>query len=109
MTTVNREQRKAGRDFLGRLATRWGWRTQHYPRPRPMDRALIAAHGKALTMLATTLQARGVLDVEDFAGTLGVFSVVVGEDNRLEGEILRSEERRVGKGWGSMCRLRVSP
>src|SRR3546814_12949916 len=56
MTTVNREQRKAGRDFLGRLATRWGWRTQHYPRPRPMDRALIAAHGKALTMLATTLQ-----------------------------------------------------
>src|SRR3546814_4836284 len=63
-------------------------RTQHYPRPRPMDRALIAAHGKALTMLATTLQARGVLDVEDFAGTLGVFSVVVGEDNRLEGDIL---------------------
>src|SRR3546814_13450094 len=75
MTTVNREQRKAGRDFLGRLATRWGWRTQHYPRPRPMDRALIAAHGKALTMLATTLQARGVLDVEDFAGTLGVFRI----------------------------------
>ncbi|MBO9378806.1 hypothetical protein GG804_18730 [Sphingomonas histidinilytica] len=39
-------------------------------------------------MLATTLQARGVLDVEDFAGTLGVFSVVVGEDNRVEGDIL---------------------
>src|SRR3546814_10394536 len=74
-TTVNREQRKAGRDFLGRLATRWGWRTQHYPRPRPMDRALIADHGTALTMLATTLQARGVLDVQTFGVTLGVFSV----------------------------------
>lgn len=39
-------------------------------------------------MLATTLQARGVLDVEDFAGTLAVFSVVVAEDSQLEGDIL---------------------
>ncbi|ODT43325.1 MAG: hypothetical protein ABS59_23875 [Methylobacterium sp. SCN 67-24] len=53
-----------------------------------MDRALIAAQGKALTMLATMLQVRGVLEVEEFAGTLGVFSVVVAEDNLLEGDIL---------------------
>src|SRR3546814_18497664 len=88
MTTVNREQRKAERDFLGRLATRWGWRTQHYPRPRPMDRALIAAHGKALTMLATTIQAPVVPDVEDFAGTLGGCRGVVCEANRLCGDHL---------------------
>ncbi|MBU2031508.1 MAG: hypothetical protein KKG69_01535 [Alphaproteobacteria bacterium] len=56
--------------------------------PREMDRALIAAQGKALTMLATMLQARGLMEVEEFADTLGVFAVVVAEDNVLEGDIL---------------------
>lgn len=56
--------------------------------PREMDRALIAAQGKALTMLATMLQARGVMEVEEFADTLGVFAAVVAEENPLEGDIL---------------------
>lgn len=88
MTTTNRDRRKSETGFLRRLATRWGWCRARDCRPRQMDRALIAAHGKALTMLVTTLQARDLLDVEDFAGTLGVFSVVVGEDDPLEGDIL---------------------
>lgn len=52
------------------------------------DRAIIAAQGKALTLLATTLHARGVIEMQDFAGTLGVFSVVVAEDDQAEGDIL---------------------
>ncbi len=52
------------------------------------ERALIGAQGKALTMLVTTLQARGHLNVEEFAGMLGIFSVVVAEDDALEGDIL---------------------
>lgn len=87
MTTVNDEHRIPGQGILDRLV-RLGLRSRPYPPPRQMDRALIAAQGKALAMLATMLQARGVLDVEDFAGTLGVFSVVVAEDNQLEGDIL---------------------
>lgn len=39
-------------------------------------------------MRVTALQARGVLDVNEFAATLGIFSVVVGEDDDLEGVIL---------------------
>ncbi len=39
-------------------------------------------------MLATTLHARGVMDMADFADTLGIFSVVVAEDNQLEADIL---------------------
>jgi hypothetical protein len=39
-------------------------------------------------MLVTALQARGHLKVEEFADTLAVFSVVVGEDNDLEGKLL---------------------
>lgn len=88
MTTVADGQRRPGRGILDRLGLRLGLRWRSYPPPRQMDRALIAAHGKALAMLATTLQARGVLDVEDFAGTLAVFSVVVAEDSELEGDIL---------------------
>ncbi|WP_454885456.1 hypothetical protein [Sphingomonas oryzagri] len=38
--------------------------------------------------MATSLQARGVIEVREFAGTLAVFSVVVSEDNALEGDIL---------------------
>jgi hypothetical protein len=39
-------------------------------------------------MLVTALHARGHLDIRDFAGTLAIFSVVVAEDNDLEGMIL---------------------
>ncbi|WP_313534110.1 hypothetical protein [Haematobacter sp.] len=39
-------------------------------------------------LLATMLHARGVMDMEEFAGTLAVFSVVVTEDNAAEGDIL---------------------
>lgn len=53
-----------------------------------VERALIGANGKALTMLVTALQARSLLDVKEFADVLGVFSVVVGEDDDLEGIIL---------------------
>ncbi|MEO9337081.1 hypothetical protein ABFT80_06555 [Mesorhizobium sp. SB112] len=88
MTTANENLWPQGAGLLERLGKRWGLFSRPYTAPRPMDRALIAAHGKALTLLATTLQARGVLDVEDFSGTLGVFSVVVAEDNPLEGDIL---------------------
>lgn len=52
------------------------------------DRAVITAQGKALTLLATMLHARGVMDVEEFADTLAVFSVVVAEDDAAEGDIL---------------------
>lgn len=54
----------------------------------PMERALIGAQGKALTILVTTLQARGHLNAEEFARTLGIFSVVVAEEDALEGDIL---------------------
>jgi len=53
-----------------------------------VERAMIGANGKALTMLVTALQARGHLKVEEFADTLAVFSVVVGEDDDLEGMLL---------------------
>lgn len=52
------------------------------------ERALVGANGKALTMLVTALQARGHLEVEEFSNLLGIFSVVVGEDDDLEGAIL---------------------
>lgn len=57
-------------------------------RPTQVERALIGANGKALTMLATALQARGHLEVEEFANLLGIFSVIAGEDDDLEGMIL---------------------
>lgn len=60
-----------------------GWRN-----PPWADRAVITAQGKALMLLATMLHARGVMDMEEFAGTLAVFSVVVAEDNAAEGDIL---------------------
>lgn len=52
------------------------------------DRAVIGAQGKALTLLVVALQARGLIKLEEFADTLGVFSVVVAEDDDLEGTIL---------------------
>ncbi len=63
---------------------------RHRSRPKlsKVERALVGANGKALTMLVTALQARGHLKVREFADLLGVFSVVVGEDDDLEGMIL---------------------
>ena len=58
------------------------------PKLSKVERALVGANGKALTMLVTALQARGHLDVREFADLLGIFSVVVGEDDDLEGMIL---------------------
>lgn len=52
------------------------------------DRALIAAHGKALAMLATTLQSGGYLDARRFSEMLALFGTVVSEEDRLQGAIL---------------------
>ena len=41
-----------------------------------------------MTLLLTALQARGHLEVSEFADMLGVFSVVVAEDDNIEGDIL---------------------
>lgn len=58
------------------------------PRLSKVERALVGANGKALAMLVTALQARGHLDAREFADLLGIFSVVIGEDDDLEGMIL---------------------
>jgi hypothetical protein len=71
------------RDWLATLGRR-----RSRPRLSKVERAMVSANGKALTLLATTLQARGHLDVREFAELLGIFSVVVGEDDDLEGMIL---------------------
>ncbi|MEK4035390.1 hypothetical protein WOA01_21445 [Methylocystis sp. IM2] len=71
------------RDWLAMLGRR-----RSRPRLSKVERALIGANGKALTMLVTALQARGHLDVREFADLLGIFSAVVGEDDDLEGMIL---------------------
>lgn len=69
------EMNNAGRcDQIRRL-----WPARRH-RITPSERALIGTQGKAFTLLVTALQARGNLDVEDFASTLGVFSVVVAEE-----------------------------
>lgn len=56
----------------------------------PTERAVIAAQGKALAMLATTLQSRGHLDARRLAEMLALFGTVVGEEDRLQGAILAS-------------------
>lgn len=72
---------------------RWISRQKDRGRTRPYrltrtERAMITAQGKALTMLVTALQARGHLQTREFADMMGVFSVVVAEDDDLEGTIL---------------------
>lgn len=84
MDTVEEDgARTRWRDWLAMLGRR-----RSRPRLSKVERALIGANGKALTMLATALQARGHLDVREFSELLGIFSVVVGEDDDLEGMIL---------------------
>lgn len=74
---------------LARVLRRWlGASPARHVRFSEADRAVITAQGKTLMLLATMLHARGVMDMEEFAGTLGVFSVVVAEDNAAEGDIL---------------------
>jgi hypothetical protein len=82
-TAVKDGARTPWRDWLGMLGRR-----RSRPKLSKVERALIGANGKALTMLATALQARGHLDVREFSELLGIFSVVVGEDEDLEGMIL---------------------
>lgn len=53
-----------------------------------VERSLIGAHGKALTVLVTALQARGHMEADEFADMLAVVSFVVREDSELEGTIL---------------------
>lgn len=60
------------RDWLAML----GRRRRPRPRLSKVECALIGANGKALTMLVTSLQARGHLDVREFADLLGIFSAV---------------------------------
>lgn len=69
-----------------------GWRSW-FRRPRPRgisttEQALIAAHGKPLAMLATTLQSDGHIDARRFAGMLALFGAVVSEEDKLQGAIL---------------------
>lgn len=52
------------------------------------ERAIIGAEGRALIMLVSLLHARGHLDMKEVSSMLGLFSVVVGEENELEGDIL---------------------
>ncbi len=54
----------------------------------PGERAVIAAHGKTLAMLATTLQSGGHLDARRFAEMLALFGAVVSEEDKLQGAIL---------------------
>ncbi|MCF8707861.1 hypothetical protein [Rhizorhapis sp. SPR117] len=67
----------------------WGWLCR--PRGRRItttERAVIAAHGKALAVLTTALQGGGHLDAGRFAEMLALFGVVVSEDDGLQGAIL---------------------
>ncbi len=84
-TAVAGERKPAPWDWIGRLKDLG--RTRPYRLTRT-ERAMIGAQGKALTMLVTALQARGHIETREFADMLGVFSVVVGEDDDLEGAIL---------------------
>lgn len=52
------------------------------------ERALMGAQGKVLMMLLTVLKGRNLVDAAEFARLLGIFSVVVAEDDKLQGDIL---------------------
>lgn len=65
-----------------------GRRRRSWPKLSAVERALVGANGKALTLLVTALQARGHLEVGQISNLLGIFSVVVGEDDDMEGTIL---------------------
>lgn len=75
---------------MGNRASGWrSWfRRRRAHRTSKTERALIAAHGKTLAMLATTLQSGGYLDAPRFAEMLALFGAIVGEDDDLQGAIL---------------------
>ena len=53
-----------------------------------MDRALVAAHGKMIALVASILHAAGVTTTDEFARLLKVFAETVGETDEQEAEIL---------------------
>jgi len=69
----------------------WRWfRRKRDHRISVAERAHIAAQGKALAMLVTTMHTNGHLDAKRFADMLALFGTVVSEDDRLQGAILAS-------------------
>lgn len=79
-----------------------GWRSW-LRRLRPhrisaTERAVITAHGKALTLLTTALQAKGHLDAQRFGEMLGLYGTVVSEDDKLQGAILATWAAAVEEG-----------
>lgn len=53
-----------------------------------MDRALVAAHGKMVALVASVLHAAGVTTTDEFGRLLMVFAETVGETDVEEAEIL---------------------
>lgn len=53
-----------------------------------MDRSLVVAHGKLVALIASVLQAAGVVAADEFARLLGVLAATVAETESEEGEIL---------------------
>ena len=53
-----------------------------------MDRALVCAHGKMVALVASVLQAAGVITTDEFARLLQVFADTVGETDTEQAEIL---------------------
>lgn len=53
-----------------------------------MDRALVAAHGKMVALVASVLHAAGVTTTDEFARLLQVFAQTVAEADPEEAEIL---------------------
>ena len=80
MNTEEFDERAGGRRSWFRLARPRGISTT--------ERALIAAHGKTLAMLPTTLQSGGHIDARRFAEMLALFGAVVSEEDKLQGAIL---------------------
>lgn len=52
------------------------------------ERALMDAQGKALLVLVTALQSRGLVDRIEFGKLLGMFAVLEAENHNLQGDIL---------------------
>ncbi len=55
---------------------------------RPVDVALIRAHGQLVALVATLLGRAGVVSVKEFGAMLGVYASVIAEAEPAEGDIL---------------------
>lgn len=53
-----------------------------------VELAIVGAQGKALRLLLTALEARGQIEVEEFASLLGIFAALSKDEDCLEGDIL---------------------